>query len=174
MKKEISKELSLELLQSRIYFIRGMKVMFDRDLAELYGVKVKRLNEAVKRNLSRFPPDFMFQLSAEEGRIFLRSQFATLKMKQGKHLKYLPYVFTEQGVAMLSSVLNSERAIQVNIQIMRMFTRLRQIILTTEHLKNRIEELEKDHNEKFKKIFTVLELLVREEEKPKRKLGFMT
>ncbi|MBI3311998.1 MAG: ORF6N domain-containing protein [Candidatus Omnitrophica bacterium] len=117
-KKSFSKFFSAEQIQSRILLIRGYKVMLDSDLAELYGVSTKRLNEQVRRNPNRFPPDFMFQLAPEEANS-LRSQFATLKAGRGRHRKYLAYVFTEQGIAMLSSVLNSERAIQVNVTIMR-------------------------------------------------------
>ncbi len=116
-------EKELEMINSKIYTIRGLKVMLDRDLADLYQVETRRLNEQVKRNISRFPADFMFQLTKDE---VSRSQFAILK--QGQNIKYLPYAFTEQGVAMLSSVLNSEIAIEINIKIMRAFIELRQII----------------------------------------------
>jgi len=109
------------IIEDRIYTIRGMQVMIDRDIAALYGVETKRLNEQVRRNINRFPEDFMFQLTKEE---CLRSQIATLNSEQGKHLKYLPYAFTENGIAMLSSVLRSEIAINVNIRIMRTFTQL--------------------------------------------------
>ena len=131
-----------EVIATRILEIRGKKVMLDRDLAALYGVKVKRLNEQVRRNNKRFPGDFMFQLSWEEVE-FSRSQNATLK--HGKNIKYLPYVFTEQGVAMLSSVLNSERAIQVNILIMRAFIKLKEILLAHKDLAVKIESLEKKY-----------------------------
>jgi hypothetical protein len=110
--------IPLERIERSILLIRGHKVMLDRDLAALYGVATKRLNEQVRRNLARFPDDFMFQLDAEEAEI-LRSQIATLKLGRGRHRKYRPYAFTEHGVAMLSSVLNSDRAIEVNIAIMR-------------------------------------------------------
>ena len=116
------KESELVRIQSLIYEIRGYKVMVDRDLAKLYGVETKVLNQAVKRNIKRFPEDFMFQLTHEE---CLRSQIVTLNTKQGHHLKYLPYAFTEQGVAMLSSVLRSDAAIEVNIRIMRAFVSIR-------------------------------------------------
>ena len=123
------KESELVRIQSLIYEIRGYKVMVDRDLAKLYGVETKVLNQAVKRNIKRFPEDFMFQLTHEE---CLRSQFVTLNTKQGHHLKYLPYAFTEQGVAMLSSVLRSDAAIEVNIRIMRAFVSIRnQIYLSS-------------------------------------------
>ena len=123
------KESELVRIQSLIYEIRGYKVMVDRDLAKLYGVETKVLNQAVKRNIKRFPEDFMFQLTHEE---CLRSQIVTLNTKQGHHLKYLPYAFTEQGVAMLSSVLRSDAAIEVNIRIMRAFVSIRnQIYLSS-------------------------------------------
>src|SRR6266849_10784845 len=116
-----------ERIEKAILLIRGQKVMLDSDLAELYGVATKRLNEQVRRNRARFPKDFMFQLTGKEAES-LRSQNATLKKGRGRHRKYAPYAFTEQGVAMLSSVLNSERAIEVNIAIMRAFVRLREIL----------------------------------------------
>src|SRR5271170_5195439 len=117
--------VEIEKVENLIYLIRGQRVMLDSDLAEIYEVPLKRLNEQIRRNAERFPIDFMFQLTTEERRS-LRSQFATLKMGRGQHRKYLPYAFTEQGVAMLSSVLNSPKAIKVNIQIMRTFVKLRQ------------------------------------------------
>ncbi len=119
MDKDLTSVVPAEFIERKIYFIRGRKVMLDDDLAKLYGVSVKRLNEQIKRNLERFPADFMFQLAQEEATV-LRSQFATSK-KGRCGRRYLPYAFTEQGVAMLSSVLNSARAIQVNIAIMRAF-----------------------------------------------------
>lgn len=147
-----------ERIEHKIFLMRGKKVMFDSDLAVLYGVSTGRLNEQVKRNKKRFPPDFMFRLNKEEAEIwvlqFLRSQFATLK--QGKNIKYLPYVFTEQGVAMLSGILNSDRAIQVNIQIMRTFTKLREMIASNRDLRIKIEKLEKNYDKKFKIVFDTL------------------
>lgn len=130
-----------EIIESKILFIRGKKVMLDRDLAVLYGVETRALNQAVRRNIKRFPSDFMFQLSQEEASELSRSQFVTLK--RGQNIKYLPFAFTENGVAMLSSVLNSERAITVNIQIMRTFTRIREMIATHKDLQKKIEEMEK-------------------------------
>ena len=125
-------------IESLIYEIRGQKVMLDRDLARLYGVETKVLNQAVKRNLKRFPEDFMFQLSNEE---CLRSQIVTLNMKQGHHLKYMPHAFTEQGVAMLSSVLKSEAAIEVNIRIMRTFAAIRKYLFTTQQISAELEAI---------------------------------
>ena len=121
--------LETAAIESLIYEVRGQKVMLDRDLARLYGVETKALNQAVKRNIKRFPEDFMFQLSHEE---CLRSQIVTLNMKQGHHLKYMPHVFTEQGVAMLSSILKSETAIEVNIRIMRTFVDVRHQMTSTQ------------------------------------------
>jgi len=162
-----------EKIEKKIFLIRGKKVMLDKDLALLYGVSAKRLNEQVKRNLDRFPDDFMFQLTSEEA-ISLRSQFATLK--RGQHRKYLPYAFTEQGVSMLSSVLNSKRAIHVNIQIMRTFTKLREIIATNKELKDKLNELESrvtNHDEKIQSIFNAIHKLIEPQiNKPKTKVGF--
>ena len=131
---------NLQLIQSKIYEIRGRKVMLDRDFAELYQVTTGNLNKAVKRNLKRFPPDFMFQLTAEEWEA-LRFQIGILKNGRGVHTKYLPYVFTEQGLAMLSGILNSDIAINVNISIMRAFVAIRQMIASPKT--NKIDELEK-------------------------------
>ena len=128
----------IEEIKSKIYNIRGMQVMLDKDLAELYGVEVKRLNEAVKRNIERFPDDFMFQLNKDEYEL-LRSQIATLKTGRGEHSKYFPYVFTEQGVAMLSGVLRSPTAVQVNIRIMRTFVAVRQYLSNTSCNNSRLE-----------------------------------
>ena len=131
---------NLQLIQSKIYEIRGQKVVLDRDLAELYQVTTGNLNKAVKRNLKRFPPDFMFQLTAEEWEA-LRFQIGILKNGRGEHTKYLPYAFTEQGLAMLSGILNSDIAINVNISIMRAFVAIRQMIASPKT--NKIDELEK-------------------------------
>ena len=143
--------------------------MFDRDLANLYQVETKVLNQAVKRNIQRFPGDFMFQITKEELNS-LRSHFVTLK--RGQHRKYLPYVFTEQGVAMLSSVLNSERAIQVNIQIMRAFIKLKEMLATHKDLKLKIEEMEKKYDYQFKIVFDAIKQLLEPPTKPKGKIGF--
>ena len=162
-----------ERIISRIFFIRGRKVMIDRDLAELYDVKTKMLNRAVKRNGERFPKDFMFRLSKEEMES-LRFQIGTLKNGRGRHVKYLPYVFTEQGVAMLSSVLNSKRAIRVNIQIIRTFTKLRELLATHKDLKRKIENMEKKYDKNFRVVFEALRrLLLTEGEKPTNgEIGF--
>ena len=142
--------LPTELIQSKIYVIRGYKVLLNGHLAELYGVSAKALNQAVKRNIGRFPSDFMFQLNDEEA-AFLRSQIVTLKGR-GKHVKYNPYAFTEHGIAMLSSVLKSPKAIQVNIQIIRAFIKLREMLSTHEELRRKFEELEKKYDTRLNKL----------------------
>ena len=160
---------SQEIIQNMIFIIRGKKVMLDYDLSSLYGVETKQLKRAVRRNLSRFPSDFMFELTEDEN-ASLRRQFGTLK--RGQHSKYSPFVFTEQGVAMLSSVLNSERAIQVNIDIMRTFTKLREIIAIHKDLKKKFEEMEQKYDKQFQIVFAELKKLMEEPQKPKGKLGF--
>lgn len=168
----MSNAIAVEVIATRILEIRGKKVMLDRDLAKLYGVKVKRLNEQVKRNKKRFPDDFMFQVTKEEIDS-LRSQNATSN-RGGR--RYLPYVFTQEGVAMLSSVLNSERAIQVNILIMRAFIKLREILLTHKDLAAKIEALENkyaEHDQTIKEIFQAIkQLLEPPPVKEKRITGF--
>jgi len=158
-----------ERIISKISVVRGKKVMLDSDLANLYEVPTKVLNQSVKRNIRRFPKDFMFRITKNEYAI-LRSQFVTLK--QGRHRKYLPYVFTEQGVAMLSSVLNSERAIEVNIAIMKTFVKLREMLSTHEELKEKIEQMESRYDYQFKVVFDAIKQLLEPEEKPKRRIGF--
>jgi len=151
-----------ERIEQSILLIRGHKVMLDNDLAALYGVETKNLNKAVKRNLKRFPDDFMFQLTVKE-RASLRFQIGTLKAGRGQHRKYLPYVFTEQGVAMLSTVLNSERAIEVNIAIMRAFVRLRQILSTHKDLAAKLEKMENklaEHDQHFQVVFEAIRHLM--------------
>jgi len=145
-------------IQARIQCVRNVQVMLDRDLAELYGVPVKRLNEQVKRNIGRFPADFMFQLTKDD---CLRSQIATLNGKRGTHLKYLPYAFTENGIAMLSSVLRSETAIDVNIRIMRAFTAMRRFAYDHSGLLQRVGAIELKQLETDKRIDTVFDALDR-------------
>ncbi|MFC1866809.1 ORF6N domain-containing protein [Thermodesulfobacteriota bacterium] len=152
--------------------IRGEKIMIDSDLAELYSVETKVLKQAVRRNKKRFPDDFIFELTKEENQS-LRSQNVTLK--RGQHSKYLPFAFTEQGVAMLSSVLNSERAIEVNIEIMRAFVRLREVLLSHRDLAAKLKELENrilDHDEEIQTIFEAIRQLMTPPEKPRKKIGF--
>ncbi len=147
--------------------------MLDYDLAKLYESETKRLNEAVKRNLERFPPDFMFQLTKIE-EANLKSQIATSSLEAYGGRRKPISAFTEQGVAMLSSVLGSKRAIAVNVQIMRTFTRIREMLSSHRELKEKIEELEKKYDNQFKLVFEVIHRLIAEEEKPKEKLGFKT
>lgn len=168
--KPMVKTVTTEHIASRIFLIRGVKIMIDHDLARLYEVQIKVFNQAVRRNIDRFPHDFMFQLSKEEFSA-LRSQIVTIKGR-GKHPKYLPLAFTEQGVAMLSSVLNSKRAIQVNIQIMRTFTHLRKMLMSYKELKEKIEAIEKKYDKQFKMVFDAIKQLIIEESKPKQEIGF--
>ena len=209
MQEKETKEVSLNVdtIRENIYIIRGQKVMLDRDLAMLYGVKTMRLNEAVKRNIRRFSEDFMFQLTKEEVEICSRSQIVILndedEVNDGESLRsqfvtsnntainkanlksqivtssnrggrqYNPYVFTEHGIAMLSSVLNSDRAIQVNIQIIRVFTKLREMIDAYKDLREKIEEMEISNEANFTEIFRIIKLLITEKEKPKGPMGFI-
>lgn len=165
------KLVPVEKIEIKIFQMRGKNAMLDRDLAELYGVKTKHLTRQVRRNIKRFPSDFMFELSRKEYQEFLRCRFGTLK--RGKHSKYLPFAFTEQGVAMLSSVLNSERAIRVNIQIMRAFVNLRRIALTYVGLKRKIEAMEKKFDGQFRIVFSAIKKLLEPPlVKKKRRIGF--
>ncbi len=157
-----------EEIFGKIYFLRGEKVILDQDIAMLYGVELKVLNQAVKRNLNRFPSDFMFKLSDMEFKN-LRSQFVTSSWG-GR--RYLPYAFTEQGVAMLSGLLNSDRAVKVNIEIMRAFVQLRRLIDTNKELAKKIEKLEAKYDKQFKIVFDAIRELIRVDVKPKRKIGF--
>ncbi|WP_298397587.1 ORF6N domain-containing protein [Flavobacterium sp.] len=168
--------ISEETISDKIYFIRNQKVMLDSDLATLYGIETKRLKEQVKRNISRFPEDFMFELTEIEYNS-LRSQIATLKKGRGQHQKYLPSVFTEHGVLMLSSVLNSDKAIQTNIQIMRIFTKVRQMLLDTTDLKIDIIQIQKkleNHEKNIELVFSYLDELTdkKENTKPRTKIGY--
>lgn len=165
--------ISTEEIEHKIYFIRGKKVMLDRDLAALYGVETKVLNQAVSRNIERFPDDFMFQLTKEEFENW-KSQIVTSK-GDVMGLRKIPRAFTEQGVSMLSSVLRSKRAIVVNIEIMRTFTKLREMLSTHQELQKQIEEIEKKfnvHDHKIKVILEAIKQLMEPFEKPKRKIGF--
>jgi hypothetical protein len=159
----------VELIQSKIIVLRDERVMIDQDLAELYAVETKQLKRAVRRNLNRFPSDFMFELTSEEYNA-LRSQFGTLK--RGAHSKYLPMAFTEQGVAMLSSVLNSRRAVEVNILIMRAFVKLRKMATSHKDLLRKVEEMEKRYDEQFSIVFEAIRQLMTPPEKPGKRIGF--
>jgi hypothetical protein len=156
-------------IAENIYVIRGVKVMLDQDLAELYEVQNKVLKQAVRRNIKRFPEDFMFELSLEEYQS-LRSQIVTLK--RGQHSKYLPFAFTEQGIAMLSGILTSERAISVNIEIMRAFIQLRSMASGIQKIESKINELEKKYNKNFAIVFEAIRQLIQEKKKPRKTIGF--
>ena len=197
--------IPIEKIENKILLIQGMKVMLDRDLAELYGVETRILNQAVKRNKKRFPDDFMFQLTRMEAEYLVsegcfrealisqfvisnkktnkskikneisRSQFATLKKDgRGSNIKYLPYVFTEQGVAMLSSVLKSERAVKMNIIIMRAFVKIRKLVYSYDELANKIMAMEKKYDKSIVKIFEIINKLMEDkvEDKNKKEIGF--
>jgi hypothetical protein len=158
-------------IQQAIVRIRGLNVMLDADLARLYGVDVRTLNQAVKRNRDRFPSDFMFQLDAAEAP-FLRSQYVILRSRHGTHRKYRPYAFTEQGVAMLSSVLRSPRAIAVNIEIMRAFVQLRRMLDSNAGLARKLEELERKYDGQFRTVFDAIRALMSPPTTPRRAIGF--
>ena len=218
--EENNKDMDMGIIREKIYIIRGRKVMFDKDLAMLCGVTTKALNQAVKRNIKRFPDDFMFQLNKTESELFSRSQIATLKkdegdsilrsqivtlrsktlknkgknvnlrsqiatsseeensrsqnvtLNRGDNVKYYSYVFTEQGIAMLSSVLKSDKAISVNIQIIRIFTKLREMIDTYKELRERVEEMERNNNLNFNEIYKFIRLLMKEDDEPRNPIGF--
>ena len=159
----------VERIERSILVLRGMRVMLDEDLARLYGVAVKVLNQAVRRNIER--GDFMFQLTASEAAL-LRSQVVTLETGRGRHRKYMPFAFTEHGVAMLSSVLRSPRAVQVNIEIMRAFVRLRQMRASNAALARRLDELEKKHDAKFRIVFEAIRQLVTPPRPKTGRIGF--
>jgi phage regulator Rha-like protein len=162
-----------ENIPGKIFMIRGQKVMVDRDLAELYGVETKQLKRAVRRNIDRFPSDFMFELNKKELEDW-RCQIGTSNsIKMG--LRHQPMAFTEQGVAMLSSVLNSKRAIDVNIAIMRAFVQMREILATNKEFSAKLEKMEEqlaEHDDQFRLVFEAIKQLLKEEDKPKRKIGF--
>jgi hypothetical protein len=163
--------IPIERIQQCIYLIRKHKVMLDADLAELYAIETGALVRAVKRNKERFPEDFMFQLTKTEYEIYMKCQTGISKNGRGGR-RYLPYVFTEQGVAMLSSVLRSNRAVEVNIAIMRTFVKLREIIADNSLLRRKIESMERRYDEKFEVIFETLSAMLAEENGPKIKFGF--
>lgn len=162
------------MIANKILLIRGHKIILDSDLSEIYGVETRVLKQAVRRNIKRFPNDFMFELTKEENEI-LRSQSVTLK--RGQHSKYLPFAFTEQGVAMLSSVLNSDRAIMVNIQIIRVFVNMREMLMDTLSLKLDVEDIKKklkSQDKNIELVFTYLDELMEKQEnpKPRKQIGF--
>lgn len=159
-----------EVIEKKILLIRGEKVMLDSDLAELYGVEVKHLKRQVRRNIDRFPEDFMIHLSKDEYES-LRRHFGTLK--RGEHSKYLPYAFTEQGVAMLSSVLNSKRAVSVNIEIMRAFVRLRRMLASHADLARKLNAVEKKYDKQFKIVFDAIRELMTPTKSKTKRIGFI-
>jgi hypothetical protein len=162
--------VSVDRIQQAILLLRRQKVILDRDLAVLYGVATKALKQAVKRNIDRFPDDFMIVLTPEEFAEW-RSQFVTSKSDR-MGLRHRPMAFTEQGVAMLSSVLNSERAIRVNIEIMRAFVRLRRMVASNAELARRLHDLEKTYDAQFKSVFDAIRALMAPPEKARRRIGF--
>ncbi|MDR2358981.1 MAG: ORF6N domain-containing protein [Prevotellaceae bacterium] len=170
--------MELQVIQSKIYEIRGRKVMLDFDLAELYGTETKRLKEAVRRNIERFEgSDFMFQLSDNEITELSRSQFATLNRGRGKNIKYAPFAFTELGVAMLSSIIHSKTAIEINRGIMRAFVTLRQYAIGYVELNHKLEDFMLTTNMQFSEIYQALTELAeqkRTEDKPRKRIGFRT
>jgi len=168
----MSKELiAAERIETKILLLRGQKVMLDRDLASLYEVRTSILKRAVRRHAKRFPDDFMFILSDKEG-TNLRCQFGTSKTDPRGGTRYAPMAFTEQGVAMLSSVLNSERAIQVNIAIMRAFSRLRHILATHADLARKLDELEQKYDAQFRVVFDAMRQLMNPPDTPRKRIGF--
>jgi ORF6N domain len=164
--------VSANQVENQILFLRGERVILDKDLAILYGVSTRVLNQAVRRNPGRFPVDFMFQLTAEEETDSLRSQIVILKNARGRHRKYLPYAFTEQGVAMLSSALRSARAVQVNVEIMRAFVRLRAMTAAHKDLARRLDGLEGKYDRQFKGVFDAIRNLMLPTTRRKRAIGF--
>jgi len=168
--------MQLQVIQKKIYEIRGQKVLFDYDLAELYETQTKRLKEAVRRNIDRFPRDFMFELTRDEYNS-LRTQIASLEIGRGTFSKFNPFAFTEQGVAMLSGVLKSRKAIEVNIAIMRAFVFIRQYALTHKDLTEKLKELETKYNRQFADVYEAIKYLMddkqnRDEWKKRRQIGF--
>ena len=167
----------IEKIAPLVHTVRGERVLFDADLATLYGVSTKALNQAVKRNLDRFPADFMFRLTKDEAKAISASRSQIVTLKRGQNIKYLPYAFTEHGIAMLSSVLRSPRAIEVNIAIMRTFVQLRRLMDSNRDLARKIEALEKRYDEQFAVVFGAIKRLIAEDEVrkagPKRRIGFV-
>ena len=170
--KSASNVILVERIQQSIYLIRGEKVMLDKDSAVLYGVETRVLNQSVRRNVDRFPDDFMFQLTDEEAER-LRSQIVISNEGRGGR-RYPPSAFTEQGIAMLSTVLRSKRAIQVNIAIMRTFVQLRRILADNKLVRDKIKGLENKYDEQFQQVFAILKQLMKDEDKPTRQIGFLS
>lgn len=173
---DFSTLVPVERIEKAILLIRGQKVILDRDLATLYGVETKNLNKAVRRNRDRFPSDFMFRHTLEEARTCRASRFQFGTLKRGQNIKYLPHAFTEQGIVMLSSVLNSPRAVRVNIEIMRAFVRLRQLLASHADLARKLDELEAKCDARFQVVFKAIRQLLKppkpRRDSPKRQIGF--
>ena len=177
--RNVTSAVSAEIISERIFIVRGQKVILDSDLAELYEVPTKRFNEAVRRNLAKFPADFMFPLTADEWNS-LRSQIATLKAGRGQHRKYLPYVFTEHGAIMAATLLNSPRAVQVSVYVVRAFVQLRETLASHKDLARELRALEMRVTRKFsaqdetiKDIIATLRELTTPPDPPKRPIGFV-
>jgi phage regulator Rha-like protein len=171
--REMNNLIPVETIAAKIYLIREQRVLLDRDLAQLYEVETRTLKQSVRRNIRRFPDDFMFELTREEEES-LRSQSVILKGR-GQHSKYQAFAFTEQGVAMLSSVLKSDRAIEVNIAIMRAFVKMREMLSSSRKFAAKLEELEKrlgEHDENFQIVFDAIKQIITAEDKPRKKIGF--
>lgn len=162
--------VAMEVVEKKILLIRGQKVILDVDLAELYDVTTKVFNQAVKRNVDRFPKDFMFQLTADEA-ITIRSQFVTASRR---NIRYLPYAFTEHGIIMAASILNSQRAIDASVYVVRAFIKLREMIASHKDLTKKLKELEKKYDGQFQIVFEAIRQLIEVEEKPKRKIGYIS
>jgi len=161
--------VAMEVVEKKILLIRGQKVILDVDLAELYDVTTKVFNQAVKRNVDRFPKDFMFQLTADEA-LTIRSQFVTASRR---NIRYLPYAFTEHGIIMAASILNSQRAIDASVYVVRAFIKLREMIASHKDLTKKLNELEKKYDGQFQIVFEAIRQLIEVEEKPKRRIGFI-
>ena len=161
--------VAMEVVEKKILSIRGQKVILDVDLAELYDVTTKVFNQAVKRNVDRFPKDFMFQLTADEA-LTIRSQFVTASRR---NIRYLPYAFTEHGIIMAASILNSQRAIDASVYVVRAFIKLREMIASHKDLTKKLNELEKKYDGQFQIVFEAIRQLIEVEEKPKRRIGFI-
>ena len=172
MRNQKSKSVSAELIEHQIYLIRGEKVMLDSDLAALYGVTTKSLNQAVKRNIQRFPPDFIFRITFEEASTLIpsRSQFVTLK--RGKNIKYAPYVFTEHGAVMLATILKSSTAIAASINVVRAFVRLRSILAVHKQLAHKLELIDSKFTNEIKNVYKLIYQYLRTKPQSKQRIGF--
>ena len=164
--------IPIERIEQKIYLVRGEKIMLDSDLAEIYGVTTKRFNEQVKRNIKRFPEDFMFQLTAEEFEN-LRSQIATSSSITYGGRRYLPYVFTEHGALMAANILKSEIAVEASVQVVRAFVKLRQILASNAELSKKVEALEQKYDANFKVVFDAIKKLMLPPDKPRQAIGFV-